>query len=428
MVPRMMTQPRLLLAVLAFVAAAFAHGGCGPTCPQVQKQRDGFVRRTRTTVGPDAHLTVPFNLLDRLIAGQLQRRDTVTFQIPTDKLGIPMPLALDIQRVRAHAAPAGRLGLRVEVAAIDARTNQAVLQFEADASVAPQLAVGASGVPELTFTLKQGDVGALVAPPGAVAVLGRWIHERLPRWTKGDRVTTGDEFIIGLGKQTLELIHGDGWAQAKTAIFGSAPLVDVRLTLPDFQAREVSLTTNEHALVAVITTDSPDAGPLLDAPAAPASERMVLRLSGGTAMGVINRAMERGQLAARFDDHGAARANGPWEARVAWRTGKTSPLVVKLWRLAGDCRRAEVSARCSLVLQGGGLAVSVADGRLALVAAPAFARGLPWLESLLVGAVSQSFGGEAFSRIESGERTPLWLSGIALGEHELAFDLDLAAR
>jgi len=412
---------RSLLAALVFALSAQA--ACGTSCPEIREQRHDFEVRKRFTRGPDARLALPFSLMDRVIAGQLARRPPVPVKLPTDKIGMPMSLSISLDRVTTHAATAGRLGMTLHLALIDPRANARIVELEVDTTIVPKLATSRERNPELQLVLRPQDLGA-VRPhttPEGTRTLARWLRESLPAFA---RALATDAVVDALAQESLELLATEVWPHAKERLLGSEPLLDTHFTLPDLPIRELTLSSTERALVALITTDLADAEPV-----APTfdrvTDRMVLRLSGGTAMGLVNRAMDRGEVPSRFDEDGKPKADGIWEARVGWRGG-SSPLVVHLWRTQGACKSAEVAARLGLALQGDSVRVDVQDGRITSVSGPAFAEAFAWLEGIFGDAMEYTFDTDAFVRFETEDaQVQVRLARIALGENDLVLDLDL---
>ncbi len=415
-----MIQPGLIAALVLTLTVDAA---CGTSCPEIREQRHEFAARKRTTRGPDARLALPFELMDRVIAGQLARRPPVPLELPTDKLGLSLSLSIALDRVTTHAAGPGQLGMTLHLALVDQRANARILELEVDTAIAPKLVTSRERMPELEIVLRPQDLGA-VRPrttPEGTRTLGRWLRESLPAFA---RALATDAVVEALAQESLELVATDVWPHSKERLLGSGPLIDTHFTLPDLPIQELTLSSTERALVAEMTTDLPNAEPVATT-FDRVGERMVLRLSGGTAMGLVNRAMDRGEVPSRFDEDGKPKADGIWEARVGWRGG-SSPLVVHLWRTAGACRSAEVAARLGLALQGDSVRVDVHDGRITSAAGPAFASAFAWLEGVFGTAIAYTFDTDAFVRFDTGdEQIQVRLARIALGENDLLLDLDL---
>lgn len=418
------------LMALALLVLALGTAGCGTTCREIREHRADFDARRRTTRGPDARLDIPFALMDRVLEGRLARRPPLPIRLPTDKLGLPLSLSLTIERVTTHAAAPGQLGMTVTLGLVDASARR-VLELEVDTAVTPRLAVAPGHAPELSIRLRPQDLGRV--RPRATAEgarsLGAWLREALPSYA---RALATDEVVRALADESLGFIANEVWPHHRERLLGTDPLIDSRFALPDLPIHALDASSDGPALVVLMTTDLPDAEPLRDGVAPPerAGDRMVLRLSGGTAMGLVNRAMERGDVPSRFAEDGAVDPGGTWQARVGWRGG-SSPLVVYVWRTHGSCRRAEVAARLALALRGDKVQVRVHEGRYTSVAGPAFAEAFVWLEALFGSALSYTFDTDALIRFEAGDdQVQLRLARATIGENDLVLDLDLgvAAR
>lgn len=420
------------LVAITLLVATFAASGCGTTCQQIREHRAAFDARRRTTRGPDARLAIPFSLMDRVLEGRLARRPPLPVPLPTDKLGLSLSLSLTIDRVTTHAAGAGQLGMTVTMGLVDASRGRRVLELELETTIAPQLRTAPGHAPELSIRLRPQDLGRLRprATPEGARSLAAWLRDGLPGYA---RALASDEVVRALADASLVFIAEEVWPDQKERLLGTEPLIDSWFALPELPIRELALRSAGGALIAEMTTDLPAAEPLGDLDAAHAGrlgDRMRLQLSGGTAMGLVNRAMDRGDAPARFKEDGTPDPNGLWEARVGWRGG-SSPLVVHLWRTRESCRRADVAARLSLALVGDAVRVRVHEGRFVSVAGPAFAEAFAWLEGLFGDALSYTFDTAALVRFEAGEdEVQLRLAQAAIGEDALTLDLDLgvAAR
>lgn len=418
-----MTKPRRALA-LAVALASCGLFGCGTSCPEIRDARRAFSERRRETRGPDARMALPFTLLDRVIAGELARRERMAYPVSLAALGIDLALAFELERVTTRGARPGQLGLTLHLALIDRKDRTRVAELEVDTAVAPQLVRAAQG-PELGLTLRPDDLGSArprLTDDGEKR-LGAWLRGELPLML---RPMIDDRLVGLLAREALDLAGTHLWPQMKHQL-GRDALIDARFVLPDLPIQALDLSSTERALTALITTDLADAEPLRDRRDTidRVGERVVLRLSGGTAMGLVNRAMDRGEVPARFSSEGKPKADGPWEARVGWRGG-ASPLVVHLWRVDGACKHAEIGARLRLALRGDTVNVAVDDGRLLSVDGPAFAEAFAWLEGLFGSAFSGTFDTDAFVRFEAGDRqVQLRLARVSLGEDDLVTELDL---
>ncbi len=415
-----MIQPTALVVA---VTLGLVHVACGTSCPEIREQRDRFESRQRKTKGADARLMMPYALMDRVIAGQLARRPPVPVNLPTAKLGLDLPLSIALDRVSTRPAGAGQLGLTLHLGLHDDRERQRVLDLEVDTVISPKLETRTT--PELVLLLRPQDLGS-VRPrptPEGTRLLARWVRDNLPPIA---RSIASDKVVEALAQESLDLIAKEVWPSAKEELLGIEPLIDTRFALPDLPIHALALSSSERALVVDMTTDLADARPIdRGFDEVEATQRMVLRLSGGTAMGLVNRAMKRGEVPSRFDAEGNPKPSGIWEARLGWRGGST-PLVVHLWRSQDKCQSADVAARLGLALQGQKVRVRVEDGKITSVAGPAFAEAFYWLENIFGEALGFTFDTDAFVRFDDGSTSmKVNLAKIALGENDLVLGLDL---
>ncbi len=415
----MVHRARVALLVASLAAS---HLACGTSCPEIVAEREAFARRVRADDGPDARLALPFSLMDRAIGAQLARRPPVPVALPTDRLGIPLTLSLALDRVTTRAAADGRLGVTLVLQLVDSERASSVLELEVDTSIAP--ALERTSPPALRLRLAPADLGDVRPRPTADGTrrLGEWLRDRLPPLAR--RLAT-DEVVHALAESALDFVATSIWPHARRPLLGDAPLLDTRFVLPDLPIRTLTLRSSRSALVAELGTDLPDAAPLRPGFDRPADDRMTLRLSGGTATGLVNRAMDRGEVPARFDGAGKPRGDGPWEARLGWQGGG-SPLIVRLWRTHDGCRSASVAARLGLFLEGDRVRVEVYDGRLTSLSGPAFAEAFAWLERLFGDAFAFTFHTAAFVRFAAGtDEVQLRLARIGFDGGDLLLDLDL---
>ncbi len=410
-------------ALVVGVLMGLAHFACGTSCPEIRAQRDRFEVRPRTTKGADARLLMPYALMDRVIASQLARRPPVPVNLPTTQLGLDLRLSIALDRVSTRPAAAGQLGLTLHLGLHDDRERKRVLDLEVDTVIQPKLETHTT--PELVLLLRPQDLGVVRPKPTAdgARMLARWVRDNLPPFA---RSIASDEVIEALAQDSLDLVAKEVWPRSKAQLLGDEPLIDTRFALPDLPIRDLALSSSGRALVVDMTTDLADARPIDRAfDEVEATERMILRLSGGTAMGLVNRAMKRGEVPSRFDAEGTPKPDGIWEARVGWRGGST-PLVVHLWRNKDKCQSAEVAARLGLALQGQKVRVRVEDGKITSVAGPAFAEAFYWLENIFGDAMGFTFDTDAFVRFDDGDTSmKVNLAKIKLGENDLVLGLDL---
>ncbi|MBL8786683.1 MAG: hypothetical protein JNJ59_17390 [Deltaproteobacteria bacterium] len=408
--------------------------GCGTSCPDIVRHREAFweAERSPQAQAVDAQLEVPFPLVNEIIAGHLARRPPVRIELPLGRFGLDLRLSLGLERVTVEEAD-GKVQATAVLALIDgAEGGTRIAELEVESELKPRLADGGRDDPRraLALSLSAADLGAVrpkTTPEGARA-LARWLRAKLPAVASA---LASDELVQAVADEALGFFASDLWPDVKGRLLGDAPLFDARVALPELPIASATIGATRRVLVVSFVTSVAGATALGTAPERPRAGRMVLRMSGGTAMGLINRGMARGELPRRFDGRGQpAPEDGIWEAGLAWRGG-SSPLLLNLWRTRESCERAEVAARVDVYPEGDKVRVEVREGRLVTVRGPAFAEAFAWLDTLFGKALETTLAADALVRFDAGpDRVQLRLVGAAVGPEDVVLELEVgvAAR
>ncbi len=419
---------------------------CGTTCPEIAAHRQRFsqdlMRPDRakqanpsTTVNAvaraDMLLTLPYPLLDELIAGQLHKRP-VEVALPTAKLGLDLSLSVVLEGVKTHALTNGDgdgIGVTLQLGLFKGRSK--ALSMTLETALAPTLERGAAGAsPGIGLALEADKLGRLEpkTTPEGRDMLSRWLERELPPVV---RALSSREVIDALADEVLGWLSSELWPIATRELVKDGPLFAATLSLPELSRFGIeALATRSRRGGVVFHLVSGVAAPALttsDERIHP--ERMVLRMSGKTATALLSQAMERGEVPGRFSTKGEPDKDGPWEARVGW-LGGSRPLQLLLWRTQGRCERAEVGAQVAVKVVGDELDVKVREGRLLTIAGPPFAEAFGWLETLFGKAIAFSFRTSSLFRFEgTDEVVEVRLGRFTFDEDlRVEFELDVKGR
>ena len=370
----MSARPVVVCAALLALSA----GGCAASvCTRVREEHDAYVRRPAQP-GPHLALAVPYATLSQALQRGFGGGRPV--QVPLPDLG-PVDLgslAVSLRGVAFHEAPAGSLGARVSVAL--ASGGRPVTALDLDVVVTPQLDPRAGSV---RVRLRPQDL-AQVRPSLAPAERKRFAEFVLGLVPASARALVGREQIEQLADGFLRELVGGRWPQIRDHLFqGTDELVDFEIDLPELPLTGLELRSGAADLELWAHTSLPAAS-LSPGPARPAGSdaRLVaLRLSGGAAAALANRAMAQGQIPARYDREGEPNPNGEFVAGVDWRAGQR-PLKVYAWSLAGTCARLTFGGTPQASGRGGAIEVRVPDGTLEDVEGSLKARAAVWFSGL----------------------------------------------
>lgn len=455
-----MRHLRVLGVLSLLVSSGTLASGCGTSCPEIARHREAFWepfaeaaaaerRQARPPEGRpiDAQLEVPFGLVNMIVAGHLARRPPVRFELPLGRFGLDLGLSLGLERVTVGEAE-GKVQATAVLAIFDAAgmggASTRIAELEVESELRPRLvdtraegghqSRGVDGDPavrrELALSLSASDLGAVrpkTTPEGARS-LARWLRGKLPAVASA---LASDELVQAVADEALSFFASELWPDVKGRLLGEAPLFDARVALPELPIASATVGATRRVLLVSFVTTLAGATALGTGPERPRDGRMVLRMSGGTAMGLINRGMARGEIPRRFDANGKpSPEDGMWEAGLAWRGG-ASPLLLNLWRTRERCERAEVAAHVDVYPEGDKVRVEVREGRLVTVRGPTFAEAFWWLDGLFGRALETTLAADALVRFDAGpDRVQLRVVGAAVGPEDVVLELEVgvAAR
>ncbi|MFZ6177093.1 hypothetical protein [Nannocystis pusilla] len=416
--------PGVLLVLAPLLPLLLAPVGCASSvCSKVRSDREAFTRRAAAP-GPHLALAVPYATLSQSVQRSLTGLPQV--RLPLPDLG-PVDLgalAVAIRSVAFRPAPAGSVGARVTVALTS--QGKPVTALELDAVVAPRLDPQAGSV---RLRLGAADLRE-VRPSMPPAERKRFAEFLLSIVPGAARALVGREQVEALAETFLRELVGGRWPQIRDGLLqGTGDLVDVEIDLGDVPLTKIELKSGaaDLELWAHAALPAEALSPGTARPAGSDARLVGLRMSGGVAAALANRAMASGQIPARYNRDGAPDPRGELLAGVDWRAGER-PLKVHAWSTEGTCARLTFGGTPKVAARGGGdLAVDVADGTLEEVTGSLRVRAAVWFSGLgrQTFAVSESVA-DAIEFEILGVDYRARVVAAAVSRAELEFSLALA--
>jgi hypothetical protein len=416
-------RPRQSLALVVLASFAAHSVGCASsTCARVREDREAFMRRTGSP-GPHLALAVPFQTLSASLQRGLTQAGAV--QVPLPDLG-PVDLgslAVSLRGVAFAPAEPGRLGVRVSLGI--ASGGRQVTALDLDTVIAPQLDPREGSV---RLRLRAEDLES-VRPSLQPAERRRFAAVVLSLVPASARAFVGREQVEALTDTFLRDLVGGRWPLIRDRLLkGTGDLVDVEIDLPELPLTKIELQSGP-ADVWIYGHTSLAADSLSPGPARPAgtdARLVAVRLAGGAAAALANRAIAQGQLPARYDREGQPDPNGELTAGVGWQAGER-PLKVHAWALQGQCARLTFGGTPQLQGRAGQLELRVDDGKLEEVRGSLRVRAGVWFSGLgrQTFAISQSVVGATEFEIVGVDYRATVVTGRVDGS-DLVFSLALA--
>jgi hypothetical protein len=259
-------------------------GGCASTCREVADRRRAFLAAPRPTSAWHAALSLPLATMNRLMAPRLASLPPLRLALPSPLGELLPPLLLSTRRLELRPAPAGKVGLRVELEA--SLAGRSAFAVTADLAVIPRV----NRRRELELALRPGDLERIeprLAPDalsGLADLLWRLTPERARGLVpKGAVEEAAGAFVTGLGAQLHRLLRA-------TLLPRLGEVTGLRLALPRYlPVEELSFQPLGHqGLLALIRTGLPVSPGLTVEQAAAASPRIRLLLPGATLAALTN--------------------------------------------------------------------------------------------------------------------------------------------
>ncbi|MDC0723255.1 hypothetical protein [Nannocystis bainbridge] len=420
--------PGVLLVLAPLIPLLLTTPGCASSvCSKVRADREAFTRRAAAP-GPHLALAVPYATLSQSVQRSLASLPQV--RLPLPDLG-PVDLgalAVTIRSVAFRPAPAGSVGARVSVALLS--QGKPVTALELDAVVAPRLDPAAGSV---RLRLGAADLRE-VRPSLPPAERKRFAEFLLSLVPGAARALVGREQVEALAETFLRELVGGRWPQIRDNLLqGTDDLVDLEIDLGDVPLTKIELKSGatDLELWAHAALPAEALSPGTARPPGSDARLVGLRMSGGVAAALANRAMASGQIPARYNRDGAPDPRGELLAGVDWRAGER-PLKVHAWSTEGTCARLSFGGTPKAAAErGGDLAVEVADGTLEEVTGALRVRAAVWFSGLgrQTFALSESVAGAIeFDMLGVDYRARVVTAAVSRSELEFSLALAEAPR
>lgn len=393
-------RPSVSIAAVLLVLIGTA---CSSPCVRVEKARQNLFSGAKTSAtGPHVEVVVPFAVLDKEMTAAFKGNGDIPLSLPVSgplKQLLP-PLALRPQSIKLRTAQAARIGVLVRAdvllgketlfslsvdteaqLTVDRKTNSAILAVSGEdlQSVRPHLPADAGArLAKSVWPLVPTLLRATVSKKS----LGKQLQRTLSQLLEKDFTLTAAPMLKDVGRIVSSKFS-----------LGALPVQEIRLR-PDGKNPQLVV---EVDFSLPVTSGLPEVGkhPLL-------KKDVLIRASGATIAALANRAMEDGDLPARYDEKGKPTPNGPFRAGLSWDSGKR-PLRIHLFREEGQCVAVTLAGRPTLQLNKGRLTVGVEDATVAETTGEVALQTAIWFRSLWSKAIS-------FSRSTAGA-TELTLAG-----------------
>jgi hypothetical protein len=352
-----------LLALAPTLGLALA---CASPCERVQDSRDAFLAAleadTRASA-PHLSLSVPYDVVDVLIAAELDRIPTVAIPLPSVS-GISLgSLRLGVDQVRIQQAPAGEVGFRIIVGLREGKKT--VVTLDLDARVRPKIDPREGTV---VVALAGKDVVALEPSLGAKSEkqLADWIWRQLPDAAR--LMISRDQIAELAGGMGDQLLRQAAASVKKNLLDDLGELARFEFDLPpEVPIERVLLNAGErHLDIDLITPLS------VERPLATDHSRVQglhpnliqVRIAGDAAAALANHAIRSGKIPERWTLEGEPDPKGDVVAGAGWASGEKDPLEIHLWKLAEDCAYVILRGTPILQVKGSQLELGASDAKV----------------------------------------------------------------
>ena len=364
-----MVRWREVVSCLVLVCSgAVSVTGCATPCTEIAQHRDAFIRNVQQPTVPataEPHLiaVLPFEMINGLIAPQVQSIEPLPLQIPGAGLLGTFLTDVRLGPRQVQLMPSDGPGVGIELILDVTQGGNPLFSMTARGTLQPQLdPQGRRIVVELRATDFQSMEPTL--DQGAAARLADTLMAILPPMA---RMVISPEAIASGATIVTEVIVSQSYPLLRDSLFAAlGPLARLEISLPDLPVERLEFATatsqgRGHLVIRAHTPLPVRFGVTSSQLPAPAGNTAALWLSGSTVAQLANWAMAEGQLPRSFDERGRPQADGPYEARLDWISGDR-PLVVHIWRLEPDrCLRAVLSAQPQLRVEGEDIVLEVDD-------------------------------------------------------------------
>ncbi|MFV8755983.1 hypothetical protein ACNOYE_35980 [Nannocystaceae bacterium ST9] len=355
------------LRALALVSITSLALACASPCERVQDSRDAFLAALESDAraGSAAHLSIslPYDVVDQLIAPELARVPTVAIPLPS-VAGMSLgSLKLGVDQIRVQQAPAGEVGFRIIVGLREGKTS--VFTIDIDARVRPEINPGEGTI---VVALAGKDVIALEPSLSerSAKQLAKWIGNQLP---DAARMLIDEDQLAGFADQIGEqLLRQAAAAVKKNLLDDLGELARFEFDLPpELPIARVLLSAGERHLELDLITPL-----VVEHPLAAGHARVEglhpnliqVRIAGDAAAALANHAIRSGKIPERWTLEGEPDPKGDILVAAGWAKGASDPLEVHLWKLVEDCAYVILRAKPTLQVKGDQLELGASQAKV----------------------------------------------------------------
>lgn len=357
---------RLALALAPLLALSLA---CASPCERVKDSRDAFLAalepsgEARSASAAHISLSLPYELLDAMIAKELHRIPSASVPLPS-VAGMSLgSLRLGVDAVRMRPAPAGEVAFHIVVGLRQGKTT--VLTLDVDARVRPRIDPSQGSV---SVALAGKDVVALEPSLSAQSrkQLARFLDQQLP---DAAAMLLGDDELSELaGELANSLMRQAAASLKKNLLDDLGELARFEFDLPPaLPVQRVLLSAGERHLDVDLVTPLRVEHPLTGGHARVEGlhpNLVQVRIAGDAAAALANHAIRRGTIPERWTLEGEPDPAGELYVAAGWAKGEASPLEIHLWRVVEDCAYVTLRARPQLAVKGDTLELGAADAKV----------------------------------------------------------------
>jgi hypothetical protein len=420
--------PALILISLLLAPALLP--GCGATCDRIEEDRKRFLARAAENTDTHVEVQVPFGVAERLVAPQVAAVKPIAVKIPgLGKLAeyfgkitvAPTGIAL------RPAAP-DHIGFHLD---FEVRSNgKKAFAMYLETEVRPEIDLAAGKV-ALGFTpdvLEKAEPGI---SKDAKKDLGGLIYARIPALA---RVLIPRSAVDKAAGAAVKALVGRFYPKAKEKMLPKlAEMSRFELTLPDVPLASVALTSTADGggrLRLALVTSLPVRAGIAEAAGGAtglSGEAVTVRMSGSTVAELVNWAMGKGLLPSRYDSKGKAKQDGELRPGLDWIRGEKRPMRVYLWDLDKPCMRITMSAKPSVQVADGKLAIEALDTETDDVEASAFTKVGVWFYILWKDAMKLNQKTSSTMTVAlAGQEVEITVERAAVEQDELVLDVGLS--
>ncbi|NUN15448.1 MAG: hypothetical protein HUU55_17630 [Myxococcales bacterium] len=362
--------------------------GCGTTCKQISEDYDRFWERPKAATGTHLVAAVPFALASEWLTESVQvlGGKSLVLTLPKGVAGVPGGLMLKLQRIEAVPAEAGKLGLALVAAIVDA-PGTTIAETRAIVELTPAVDP-AKGT--MTWKLKGEDVESLVFrfTDSGLDQLADFVFDKLP---KNTRRLAPKTLVRGAIQTALAEFEQPGADWLKSHPFERlGTLVTVEWSFSQLPLSGLKLQSSSSHLVAEVQLALPIGESVAPDELGAANDSGVRLLMGGqTVAEIANLLITKNRVPGRFDRNGEPQREGVMRAALDFHSGER-PLKILTWCLEEPCIQAKIGAKVSLNASDGKISATASEPVLEELRGPALAELAAWLGAVGVPAVERS--------------------------------------